>query len=321
MIRARRVIHTMFEESAFRTARFLISGRAPDRAESQDIKELARQSPAEVVNPDLAELAMDPEKFPPIIFQTWKSRTEIPANYRYWRQSFVVNNPDMMVILWDDHDNRAMIERMFAWFLPVYDAYPREIFRADAIRLFFLFQYGGLYADLDSECLRPVAKLAGSGDVVLCRMGGNPAFDHAVPNAVMASKPGQMFWLLGMKRMIEMSQKAGSQAGQGEFGPEQMTGPVLLKRTYDEYSSLSEAGVRARIADILPLLSDAQRGMLRHRPVTMLPANRWYPLDWTNSLHKILCNRLRQQQMILARNQSKVLFPHADIVTYWSHSW
>lgn len=280
-----------------------------------------KESPAEVVNPALDEMAIDPEKFPPLIFQTWKSRRIIPENYRYWRQTFVANNPGSFVILWDDADNRNFISRNFPWFLPIYDYYPHEIFRADAVRLFFLYQYGGLYADMDTECLRSVAATAGSGDVVLCRMGGNSAFEHSIPNAVMASKPGQMFWLLGIKRLVEMAQEAGDRVGQAGYGPEQMTGPVLLKRTYDEYVRLSETAVRARVADIIADLNDTQRAMLRHRPVTLLPANRWYPLDWTNLLHKTLCNRLRSRRQILSQERSAKLLPHSDVVTYWSHSW
>ena len=60
--------------------------------------------------------------------------------------------------------------------------------RVDAVRYFFLYHFGGLYVEMDAECLRPVAPLFQSGDVWLGRMGSNPAFAHSIPNAIMASR-------------------------------------------------------------------------------------------------------------------------------------
>ena len=99
-------------------------------------------------------------RFPRLIFQTWKSRVSMPANYARWSASLRKMNPGFAYFLWDDFDNRNFIEQYYPWFLAVYDAYPREIYRADAVRYFFLYQFGGLYADMDTECLRPVERFS-----------------------------------------------------------------------------------------------------------------------------------------------------------------
>jgi hypothetical protein len=51
--------------------------------------------------------------------------------------------------LWPENWPIAFIEEKYPWFLPVFDAYPYNIQRADVIRYFALAYYGGTYLDLD----------------------------------------------------------------------------------------------------------------------------------------------------------------------------
>ena len=63
------------------------------------------------------------------------------------------------LLLWDDEDNRRLMETYAPWFLPTYDAYPGEIYRADAIRLIYMYAFGGVYIDLDMCCRLPFSDL------------------------------------------------------------------------------------------------------------------------------------------------------------------
>ena len=56
--------------------------------------------------------------------------------------------------------------------------------------------YGGIYADLDVECLKPLDEVLAEGDIVVGRMGSDFTNPHSIPNATMASKARQAFWLL-----------------------------------------------------------------------------------------------------------------------------
>lgn len=310
----RRVANCLSEPSGWRSLRTVAGHDRRDR------KLPARLAQGEVARL-LPKLPDDPERIPDIVFQTWKSRSEIPQNYRYWRQTFVEMNPQAQVVLWDDADNRSFIAEQFAWFLPVYDAYPREIFRADAVRYFFLFAFGGLYADMDSECLRPLELGARNEDVLLGRMGPDRGFDHSIPNALMASRPGQAFWLLVIQRMLEAAADASTTGNIDATGPEALTGPILLKRSYDEYVALDSSRIVARIAPLIAMLDDAQRSTVRFGKVTLLDRNAWYPLDWTNPFHKQLRNHLNRENRLLPAETVRWIFPRAELVTYWSHSW
>jgi len=89
---------------------------------------------------------------PKIIHQTWKNNT-IPTKWKEYHQTWKNKfpEPEYKHILWTDEDNRKFIKDNYEWFLKTYDNYPKNIQRADAIRYFILYHYGGIYADLDCE--------------------------------------------------------------------------------------------------------------------------------------------------------------------------
>ena len=261
------------------------------------------------------------DEVPKIIFQTWKSRVEIPSNYRYWRKTFIKNNPDFQHLLWDDADNRQFIIDEFPWFLPVYQRYPAEIFRVDAVRPFFLLRYGGLYADMDTECLRPLTTMATSADVVLGQMGSDPSFEHSIPNAIMASKSFELFWALVIAMMISKADRLGSVAAMRQHGPEVCTGPILLKEAYEFYQSETEVRVRAKAEPVVRQLSESLRTRLHAGKVALLAPDLWYPINWNNWFHQKLRSQLLRERIVLEPDEARALFPNAFLVTYWSQSW
>jgi hypothetical protein len=62
-------------------------------------------------------------------------------------------------MLWTDASSREFIAENYSWFLDTFDNYTYPIQRADAIRYFILYHYGGIYLDLDVGCLRPLDPL------------------------------------------------------------------------------------------------------------------------------------------------------------------
>ncbi len=262
----------------------------------------------------------DRSAIPKIVFQTWKSHHEMPANYRYWRRSFLLANPHFRCFLWDDHDNRRFIEQRFSWFLARYDSYPREIFRADVIRFFFLYVYGGFYADMDSECLRPLESMREMGDVLVGRMGNDSDFEHSIPNAIMASKAGQALWLLAIALAAERLEEFHLRKGAKDIRPEWLTGPILLKDAVDFYSSHTAAEVRQRVSKALPEL-EGEIAKSDFGKIRILPAAIWYPVNWNNFMHTVLRKKLFKQNGVVERVKARRLFPQAYVVTYWSASW
>jgi len=259
--------------------------------------------------------------FPKVIFQTWKSKVSVPDNYARWSESFKRINPDFEYVLWNDFDNKIFIEKYYPWFLPVYDAYPREIYRADAVRYFFLYQFGGLYADMDTECLRPIAPLFTSGDVWLGRMGNDVDFPHSIPNAIMASRPLQEFWLLVIYLLVENAKALGVPAAMVGKGPEAMTGPILLKNAYDIYKSSKRSAVSDMIQGIATRLPANLQPQAKASRVDLLEPDIWYPINWSNMIHLRLSCEIVDFKLTLGERTKRWLFPKSYLVTYWTHSW
>lgn len=255
--------------------------------------------------------------FPQVIFQTWKSKVSVPTHFARWSESFRRLNPHYAHLLWDDIDNRNFIAKYYPWFLSIYDAYPREIYRADAVRYFFLYQFGGLYADMDTECLRPVDPLFESGDVWLGRMGNDRHFSQSIPNAIMASRPFQEFWLLAIYLLVENAE--GLDARAPRIGPETMTGPILLKRAYDTYMGAEGSGVRKMIQRIASRLPDNLQPRAKATQVELLEPDTWYPMDWSNIIHLRLSREAAE--FPLGKLTMRWLFARSFLVTFWAHSW
>jgi inositol phosphorylceramide mannosyltransferase catalytic subunit len=324
--RIKRAWRRLSHPSFIRVARFLVIARARrligvgrfgDRTQlyagNQSFVPIAKEVPPE---------AIEGEEISKIIFQTWKSRIDIPAIYRYWRDTFLKNNTEFQCVLWDDDDNREFIADNFAWFLPIYDGLPANIFRADAVRPFFLFFYGGMYADMDTECLRPLWTMPLKGDVILGQMGSDLiCFEQSVPNAIMASKPFQLFWLLVIALMTEKFKLFEKNQNLKTVQPETLTGPILLHEAFNYYQSESEQNIRLRTRSIICNLPERLSVRVRVGCIELLPPDVWYPMDWTNPFHRRVRHSVLSRGMPLSPAEACSLFPEAYLVTYWTHSW
>jgi len=91
---------------------------------------------------------------PKIIHQQWKNN-QIPSKFQKWHSEWqkLYPSPEYQHILWTDDTARQFIQTHYPWFLSIYDNYEHNINRADAVRYFILYHYGGIYADLDYEPL------------------------------------------------------------------------------------------------------------------------------------------------------------------------
>jgi inositol phosphorylceramide mannosyltransferase catalytic subunit len=231
------------------------------------------------------------EPFPKRIFQTWKNKSP-PKKMAYWAETWRSNNPDYEYVLWDDADNRRFVAEKFKWFLSTYDSYDKEIKRADAIRYMYLYTYGGIYADLDFECLKSFDSLLEeykSYDIILGQMESDLSQWHSsnnIPNAIMISKPGCNFWLRVLERMVVKA----SSGRQGR--PEVETGPVVLKEVYS--SSWFDK-------------------------IKLLPSSVLYPISWVIDEEERLAALKSDEHTLTQTMKSK--YPSSYAVTYWAHSW
>ena len=156
-------------------------------------------------------------EIPRIIHQTWKGR-RVDARFAGHIRSWVDTNPGWKHWFWTDRDNRNLVATRFPSYLKLWDALPQNIMRADLMRYFILWEFGGVYVDLDVEALLPLDRLvealrqqAGSqsrgrgtvrGGGPGCILGQEPWVhahvlynaDRLICNAIMMSCPGHPLW-------------------------------------------------------------------------------------------------------------------------------
>ena len=211
----------------------------------------------------------------------------------YWSSTCVSKNLSFTHILWDDADNLNFVKERYPWFLATYKGYDVEIKRADAVRYMFLHTYGGIYLDMDFECLQPFDTLLEEYsyyDILLGSIatdGDHWKSKNSIPNAIMFSKPGHHFWL----EVLELLQKYSKDSSKGV---EDQTGPVVLKEAYLKSSYFYK--------------------------IKILEPTILYPISWiTDSSVRI--ESLLQKDLAQLTKDSLKRYPDSYAVTYWTHSW
>ncbi|KAG4304593.1 hypothetical protein PORY_001986 [Pneumocystis oryctolagi] len=134
------------------------------------------------------------EIIPRIIHQTWKNET-IPEKWLKAYNHCKKLHPDYKHILWTDEKARNFIAQEYPWFLHQYDKYPYPIQRVDSLRYFILVHYGGIYIDLDIECLRPLDPLLSYSAWL------RTTTPTGISNDVMGSVPYHPFFLYVINRL------------------------------------------------------------------------------------------------------------------------
>jgi len=166
---------------------------------------------------------------PRVLHQLWKTAT-VPERYTAFRETWRVRNPDWTIRLWTDADLQALVDDRYPELAGIYRGYPEPISRADLGRYLVLETHGGVYADLDCECLQPLDPLVAGADFLIApepaahldddiRARGAP--DPLYCPSFIASRPGHPVWSHVRRRIAQAA---------GAVDVLDRTGPFLLTR-------------------------------------------------------------------------------------------
>ena len=130
------------------------------------------------------------QKIPRAILQTFETR-RVPAGLFRATKSWLELNPEYEYRFYDDDDRRTLIEEHFGeQALACYESLTNGAFRADFWRYCALYVHGGVYADADTLCTRPLRKLIRENDDFIVPRANNPRF---LFNAFICSVPRHPF--------------------------------------------------------------------------------------------------------------------------------
>ncbi|MCC7271024.1 MAG: glycosyltransferase [Alphaproteobacteria bacterium] len=172
---------------------------------------------------------------PRLLHQTWRTDALEPRQRQFqsgWRE----HHPGWEYRLWTDADLRAFVAAEAPELLAMFDGYAQQIARVDMARYVILQRLGGLFVDLDMQCLRPVDPLlCGRALVIGTEPASHDGLAHAsarglsrlVCPSFMASVPGHPFWddvraaLPAASRIVHVLDA---------------TGPFFLTRVHRDYA-------------------------------------------------------------------------------------
>lgn len=175
---------------------------------------------------------MGPVTIPRILHQMWVG-PPMPPEMAEWRQKWLELHPGWEHHLWTDETLPPLINRS------LYDAAPQLApvgtgqFRADIARYELLWRYGGVWADLDSEPLRPIDPLL--EDCTAFAGWEEPGV--WVNNAVMGAEPGHSL----IAALIDgLPDNVAAKAGRR---PNHLSGPRYLTRVLQGHQQLAGGSV------------------------------------------------------------------------------
>lgn len=120
---------------------------------------------------------------PAIIHQIWMTG-DVPAHLAPLAESWRKQHPSWEYRLWTDASLATFVKDSYPHVWDLYRRYPEMIQRVDAARYMLLHHFGGLYADFDVECVRPL-------DPLRVHRAVFPATDPlGLANDLMLSEPG-----------------------------------------------------------------------------------------------------------------------------------
>ncbi len=167
---------------------------------------------------------------PHILHQTWDSH-KVPVFFKSWIKSWIKHHPHWQYWFWTPKEVRALLQKYYPAYVEMYDNYPEMIRRADVMRYFIMERYGGVYVDLDMQCLRNIDRWTQNYS---CFVSKEP-YEHAylvynktrpgVMNTMIACRPNHPFFNITIQHLPEHAHQDILRA----------TGPDFLDNCYLEY--------------------------------------------------------------------------------------
>ena len=172
---------------------------------------------------------------PKTIHLTWKD-SKFPYKYKRCVESWVRLNPDHKVMLWTDESFKQFVKDLYPERLDRVCNFSKGIILADYIRLLVVYHYGGVYADVDFECLKPVDEWDLDHDLInVCHEPVEHESVHKIGkiicNALFAAPPQCESFMRMIKRGDEVIDKKSNEVMKSY-------GPVGWTQIYNKHTQL-----------------------------------------------------------------------------------
>jgi hypothetical protein len=149
-----------------------------------------------------------------VIHQIWfnfsnkPSGSAVPEKFKPLVESWTSNNPDWFHIIWNDEMADWLVYNHYRIFWDTYSKFIKPIQRVDAFKFCIMHRYGGIYADMDTKCLRPVNTLTEKCENRNIMFGQSTVADFigkmmASNYFIYAKSPGDDLWYNALTESIK----------------------------------------------------------------------------------------------------------------------
>ena len=169
-----------------------------------------------------------------------------PADKSKWRDVWITSHnswlkyykePEYKIMMWnDEEDINNFIKNKYSWFYSIYCNYPHKIQRIDMVRYFIIYEYGGIYADMDYECFKNFYDELPSDKISIVEAFHSNTiirrFNFFLENSLIASPKYNNFWL---DVILLATQRLYNKIIPKELYIVYSTGPELITNVYQKY--------------------------------------------------------------------------------------
>ncbi|KAL4219597.1 hypothetical protein ACF0H5_022170 [Mactra antiquata] len=184
---------------------------------------------------DFPTVDRDTPRIPHILHQIYNEKY-IPTIYIEFVESFLRFNPSWQYRFWTYSSGRKLLQLRFPHLLETFDGFGNSVEKADMLRYLVLYEYGGVYADLDMEFYKPLDRLTMKYAAII----GLEPREHAalkynrfyaLINCFMMSRPKHPFFKLVLDGLL----------GAKAVGkPVLTTGPAYITNLFKQYNGINK---------------------------------------------------------------------------------
>lgn len=189
------------------------------------------------VKGDFPSVSDGEPRIPHVLHQTYKT-DQIPSIYWDNIRSLVKHHPSWKYYFWSDSSARKLIAERHPYLLETYDNYDISIKRGDALRYVVLYEFGGVYLDMDFEVLRPFDRATRKyASIIAPEVFEHTVFlynfDFLLMNCIMFTRPNHPFFKKLIEQLVEASRKTRTLV--------YATGPMFLTNVYKHFYNIVDS--------------------------------------------------------------------------------
>ena len=169
------------------------------------------------------------------IHQSWSTET-LPVKYLTLKIKNKKFFKGWEYKLWTDDENNFFIKSKYPSFYKIYESYNHYINKVDAVRYFYLYEYGGLYMDLDIIFKKDITNLLSENKCCLFSQNAindyfsNKNYKKYIDPMLIYSPPKNKF----IEKLIKKLHNYDNKKYDNIYDNMEVAGPAFLTNNYKE---------------------------------------------------------------------------------------